>query len=277
MDEDPSSRENSVERDDVMQDAPDADTAGGTTDVASTVPPSAAADQPPSSATHPQEQPATTSPELVPTVHSEPVPTTTVDHGPESGTAPAESSTVPVDETSAMEIESRSQSPAPAESTSGQSPTDEESRDQSRRRSSSPLQISDVAEPREINQEIEQGVVREVHAVSPSPSAQVLTWWQVNNDSSPKQERPFAPYETPLRYFHAYRYHPSYSETIPGGLRSLTYSNRIDTKTPLCPQELSGQQCSGCQFQHFASITPPGKSSSLAANTRAPPPPPSHG
>lgn len=176
MDEDPSSRENSVERDDVMQDAADADTAGGTTDVASTVPPSAAADQPPSSATHPQEQPATTSPELVSTGHSEPEPTTSADYVPESSTAPAESSAVQVDETSAMEIESRSQSPAPAESTSGQSPTDEESRDQSRRRSSSPLQISDVAEPREINQEIEQGVVREVHVVSPSPSAQVLTW-----------------------------------------------------------------------------------------------------
>lgn len=176
MDEDPSSRENSVERDDVMPDAPGAETAGGTTDVASTVPLSAAADQPPSSATHPQEQPATTSPEFVPTDHSEPEPTTSVDHGPESGTAPAESSTAHVDETSAMEMESGSQSPAPAESTSGQSPTDEESRDQSRRRSSSPLQISDVAEPREINQEIEQGVVREVHVVSPSPSAQVLTW-----------------------------------------------------------------------------------------------------
>ena len=104
----------------------------------------------------------------------------------------------------------------------------------------------------------------------------MLTKSQVNIESSPKQERAFAPYETPLRYFHAYRYHPCYSKTVSGGLRSLTYSNRIDAKTPLCPYELGGQQCPpGCQFQHFASIAPPGTSFSfLAANTRAPLPPP---
>ncbi|KAK1833218.1 protein red1 [Podospora conica] len=245
MDEDPSSRENSVEQDDVMQDAADdADAAGATSDIATTVPPSTAADQHPSPATHSEEDPATTSPEHA-TGRTEPESTASTDHGPESSTVPAQSNAVQADETSPMEIESSSQSspsqsPVPAESASGQTPTDEESRDQSRRKSSSPLLISDVAEPREINQEIEQGVVREV------------------NDSSPKQERPFAPYETPLRYFHAYRYHPFYSKTIAGGLRSLTYSNRIDPKTPLCPDELSGQQCAqGCQFQHFASLTPP--------------------
>jgi len=167
MDEDPSSRENSVERDDVMQDAADADTAGGASDVASTVPPSAAADHGPSSATHLEELPVTISPELVATDHSEPEPTTSADHGPESGAVPVQSSAVQADETSPMEIESPSQSPAPAESISGQTPTDEESRDQSRRRSSSPLQISDVAEPQEINEEIEQGVAREVHVVFP--------------------------------------------------------------------------------------------------------------
>jgi len=70
----------------------------------------------------------------------------------------------------------------------------------------------------------------------------------------------FVPYETPLKYFRAYRFHPRFSDVVPGGLRSLTYSNKIDPKKPLCPDQLAGNVCprgEQCQFQHFEAIVAP--------------------
>ncbi|PTB71916.1 hypothetical protein M440DRAFT_1101495 [Trichoderma longibrachiatum ATCC 18648] len=70
----------------------------------------------------------------------------------------------------------------------------------------------------------------------------------------------FVPYESPLRYFHAYRFHPEYSKTVSGGLRSLTYSNKIDVKHQLCPDELLNKKCSkgkDCVFQHFEDMKAP--------------------
>lgn len=71
----------------------------------------------------------------------------------------------------------------------------------------------------------------------------------------------FVPYESPLRYFHAYRFHPEYSQSISGGLRSLTYSNKIDVKQEVCPDELANQSCprgSECEYQHFENMQAPG-------------------
>ncbi|KAL7913454.1 hypothetical protein GGI35DRAFT_209728 [Trichoderma velutinum] len=70
----------------------------------------------------------------------------------------------------------------------------------------------------------------------------------------------FVPYESPLRYFHAYRFHPEYSQSVAGGLRSLTYSNKIDVKQEMCPDELANTNCprgKECQFQHFESLQAP--------------------
>ncbi|KAJ0160099.1 Protein red1 [Colletotrichum tanaceti] len=70
----------------------------------------------------------------------------------------------------------------------------------------------------------------------------------------------FTPYESPLQYFRAYRYHPKFAETVPGGLRSLTYSNRIDPNLPICPDELAGRDCprgADCIYQHFESMKLP--------------------
>jgi hypothetical protein len=71
----------------------------------------------------------------------------------------------------------------------------------------------------------------------------------------------FVPYETPLQYFRAYRFHPQFNKSVAGGLRSLTYSNKIDVKKEFCPDQLAGNDCargSQCQFQHFESIQAPG-------------------
>lgn len=65
------------------------------------------------------------------------------------------------------------------------------------------------------------------------------------------------PYETPLRYFRAFRFHPLYKESVRGGIRSLTYSNKIDVRKALCPDQQVGLECprgNSCEFQHFESM-----------------------
>lgn len=71
----------------------------------------------------------------------------------------------------------------------------------------------------------------------------------------------FVPYETPLQYFRAYRFHPQFNQSVAGGLRSLTYSNKIDVRKEVCPDELAGQPCprgSQCEYQHFENMRTPG-------------------
>ncbi|KAJ0291992.1 hypothetical protein COL940_000290 [Colletotrichum noveboracense] len=70
----------------------------------------------------------------------------------------------------------------------------------------------------------------------------------------------FTPYESPLQYFRAYRYHPKFAETVAGGLRSLTYSNRIDPQQPVCPDQLASRECprgADCIYQHFETMKLP--------------------
>lgn len=103
---------------------------------------------------------------------------------------------------------------------------------------------------------------REVHFVYPSPVAICLTRNKAA-DSAPTPPTSIAPYESPLRYFHAFRFHPKYSDGVSGGLKSLTYSNRIDPHKEMCPDEWDGNDCprgEACQFQHFQNIVPPGES-----------------
>ncbi|KAM4065273.1 Zinc finger domain-containing protein, CCCH-type [Hirsutella rhossiliensis] len=70
----------------------------------------------------------------------------------------------------------------------------------------------------------------------------------------------FVPYETPLQYFRAFRFHPEFSKYVTGGLRSLTYSNKIDVRKEVCPDELAGQACprgGQCEYQHFGNMKAP--------------------
>ncbi|KAF4984413.1 hypothetical protein FZEAL_375 [Fusarium zealandicum] len=71
----------------------------------------------------------------------------------------------------------------------------------------------------------------------------------------------FPNYESPLQYFRAYRFHPQYKDVVSGGLRSLTYSNKIDVKREVCPGQLTEGSCprgSECPFQHFENMQAPG-------------------
>jgi hypothetical protein len=63
----------------------------------------------------------------------------------------------------------------------------------------------------------------------------------------------FVPYSSPLKMFKAYRYHSNFRNDVPGGFKSLTYSNTIDPSLPLCPIEMAGAICEdpGCIGQHM--------------------------
>ncbi|KAI8938489.1 hypothetical protein NX059_004381 [Plenodomus lindquistii] len=63
----------------------------------------------------------------------------------------------------------------------------------------------------------------------------------------------FTPYESPLRMFKSYRYHPGYADEVPGGFLSWTFSHQIDPQKRLCQYESAGGSCndSTCVDQHF--------------------------
>lgn len=116
----------------------------------------------------------------------------------------------------------------------------------------------------------EQGVdaVREVQFVSRRSMLRESNLFQASpapgSDGVSSGDR-FTPYESPLQYFRAYRYHPQFAETVAGGLRSLTYSNRIDPNLPVCPDQLASKECprgANCIYQHFESMKLPGRSPS---------------
>lgn len=110
------------------------------------------------------------------------------------------------------------------------------------------------------------GTSREVHLVYPCSIGIFLTISKAADNTVPTSQSSFAPYESPLRYFHAFRFHPKYSDGVSGGLKSLTYSNRIDHNKEMCPDEWEGNDCprgEACQFQHFQNIVAPGESTSF--------------
>ncbi|PGH03129.1 hypothetical protein AJ79_07456 [Helicocarpus griseus UAMH5409] len=76
-------------------------------------------------------------------------------------------------------------------------------------------------------------------------------------DDSSRVNRYFTPYNSPLRLFKAYRYHPRYTEDVNGGYRSLTYSHNIDPQSYVCPYEATGGACNdhSCEYQHFRDMT----------------------
>ena len=76
---------------------------------------------------------------------------------------------------------------------------------------------------------------------------------QDKTGSPVRQRSSFTAYSSPLNWFHSYRYHSNYLETVSQGFRSLTYSHRIDPMKPLCRFEAVGGICNdqSCDGQHF--------------------------
>ncbi|ODH39095.1 hypothetical protein ACO22_02027 [Paracoccidioides brasiliensis] len=74
-----------------------------------------------------------------------------------------------------------------------------------------------------------------------------------DNEDTRRVNHYFTPYNSPLKLFRAYRYHPRFTEDINGGFRSLTYSHKIDPHNYICPYEAAGGSCNdrSCEYQHF--------------------------
>ncbi|KAG9661961.1 hypothetical protein KCU95_g18060, partial [Aureobasidium melanogenum] len=72
-------------------------------------------------------------------------------------------------------------------------------------------------------------------------------------NTAPSASTNFKPYESLLKNFKGYRYHPDYSREVQGGYRSLTYSHQIDPNKELCRYEVASGVCndSSCEYQHF--------------------------
>ncbi|KAJ5198991.1 hypothetical protein N7472_004195 [Penicillium cf. griseofulvum] len=91
----------------------------------------------------------------------------------------------------------------------------------------------------------------------PSPRSDLQVGAPGTEASHAISEQRFTPYTSPLRTFKAYRYHPHYTEDVPSGYRSLTYSHNIDSMKYMCPYELAGGVCNdrSCEFQHLRDMT----------------------
>ena len=78
--------------------------------------------------------------------------------------------------------------------------------------------------------------------------------------------RSFVPYESPLKHFKSYRYHPNFAQDVSSGFLSMTYSHQIDPTKELCTNEASGEPCSdaNCPFQHYRDMEISGASSTVA-------------
>lgn len=95
----------------------------------------------------------------------------------------------------------------------------------------------------------------------PSEEHRLLMREQTESQSSVSAQDVLS-YQSPLRYFLAYRFHPSFLESVSGGFKSMTYSFNIDPQRPMCPFLTDGGQCphgDNCEFQHFEKMTLPGE------------------
>ncbi|KAH9218313.1 hypothetical protein DL95DRAFT_385720 [Leptodontidium sp. 2 PMI_412] len=110
-------------------------------------------------------------------------------------------------------------------------------------------------EPAPAANDVEQGQIEEK---LPSTNG---SFQQVIEDQTMAIDKPetFTPYESPLKQFRAYRFHPSFKQDVPGGLKSKTYSHKIDLMNEFCRYELAGGICNDptCDSQHFRDIDLP--------------------
>ncbi|ROW10602.1 hypothetical protein VMCG_02083 [Cytospora schulzeri] len=146
-------------------------------------------------------------------------------------------------------------SPAPADDTGSPEANQREAQELIPPIPTMPTQISTAIMPND-------DPATEAHAeffAHPSSRVEEITR-EDSDEAASTMQTSFVDYESPLRYFRAYRFHPQYNDSVAGGFKSLTYSNRIDPRKEVCPDELDGHDCprgSACQFQHFQTMAAP--------------------
>lgn len=128
----------------------------------------------------------------------------------------------------------------------------------------SPHQSLDAAANMTLPQTAGRPARVEVETVPPAGPFTATNRMQKDSSDESRKGSTFTPYVSPLRYFRAYRFHPEFTANVPGGFRSATYSNNIDIRKEVCPEELAGRECSlgeTCRYQHFSSMAVKGESS----------------
>ncbi|KAK8016165.1 hypothetical protein PG993_014354 [Apiospora rasikravindrae] len=101
-----------------------------------------------------------------------------------------------------------------------------------------------------------QATSGEVQLRSPRERS-LLTMTQAEEQPTTLSSKDLLSYQSPLRFFRAYRFHPKYMDEVRGGLRSKTYSSRVDCNNPLCPSSDERKSCpsgTSCQYQHFSDM-----------------------
>ncbi|KAK7962524.1 uncharacterized protein PG986_003349 [Apiospora aurea] len=101
-----------------------------------------------------------------------------------------------------------------------------------------------------------QATSGEVQLRSPRERS-LLTMTQAEEQATTLSSKDLLSYQSPLRFFRAYRFHPKYMDEVRGGLRSKTYSSRVDCNKPLCPSSHERKLCPNgpsCQYQHFSDM-----------------------
>ncbi|EEB09556.1 hypothetical protein SJAG_04768 [Schizosaccharomyces japonicus yFS275] len=95
-------------------------------------------------------------------------------------------------------------------------------------------------------------------SVAPTPETQPSNTVQdaTTHDAAALSSSKPPVYITPFTMLKCFRFHPQYAQVVKGGIRSLTYSNKIDPLKPLCKYETSGGICNdeSCGDAHFADL-----------------------
>lgn len=78
----------------------------------------------------------------------------------------------------------------------------------------------------------------------------------------------FVPYESVLKGFLSYRFHPNFRKDVVGGLQSPTYSNKINPKVQFCLDFLLSACARGnsCKYQHIDAVGLSGESSEASSS-----------
>lgn len=97
----------------------------------------------------------------------------------------------------------------------------------------------------------------QVHVGRPTKVATDLTSLE-QAESAPEipSQEGFVPYESVLKGFLSYRFHPNFRKDVAGGLQSPTYSNKINPKVQFCLNFLLGscEWGSSCKYQHIDAV-----------------------
>lgn len=98
-----------------------------------------------------------------------------------------------------------------------------------------------------------QGMI-EATKLDPNPSTSYTPPAVLTAASTTASTSTFKPFTSALKGFKSYRFHENYDKEVAGGIKSSTYTHKIDANQPMCPAEMDGKDCqdrANCGGQHW--------------------------